>query len=510
MQGRPLLGGAVVCFVATCLSATWPLRAQDMDVTVEVKLENTKLVHQQSVDCTVVLHNKSRNVLHDICPDHSGGGPTMILTDTETGQTSRFSTPKKPGAVYRPIDLRAGDDRDYIFYLTQLVQFPGPGVYDLQAEYVWDNARNAAVSPPLRVELLPNNLEPRHIVSPTGGAAAIYFATCTQESSAKPGKQELWLANINTSKRPRVHNLISLDKVDGKIKPYLSVPANTQPIGQWIAWIENKKLAYLAHKSGKVSDINTTKLDKRDWTIVPPLLQNPPAPNEKIAGADVLLYARDLEAAVGSLEVLHISMKSSSMARDSLTIPGPMPTWWETAHVKPLRRFTFLATSTGGETHLRVTKWGAASSPKNLEDLASWPGHCIGGAIWVTPESLVVGAVVIDTEAFKKHSYAFHTWSMNAQGEFQPGSSIPINVPEGTKVRRAIVSINIGQAPFALLDAGTQSGPWYFAESDGSVKSVPVEIVSNGGVPLQVLFRREVDPTIMYLRPGWGFDFIKP
>ena len=510
MKSRLWSRGVVCWIVAIQFAATWPLKAQEMDVTVDIKLKEPKLVHQQSTDCTVVLTNKGRSVLHDINSDNLNAGPTIIMTDAETGQTSRFSTPKKPGGVYRPIDLRGGADRDAVFYLTQSVQFPGPGLFDLQAEYVWDNATRSAVSPPVRVELLSNRLEPHHIVCPTGGAAATYFATCTQEIQDKPGKQELWLANINTSTRPRVHNLIRLVDVEGKIRPYLSVPANTNPVVQWVAWIDKQKLAYLARKSEKISDVGTAKLDKRTWSIVPPILQNPPRPNESIAGADVLLYARDEQAAAGSLHVMRFDLTSSSMGADTLPLPGSMPTWWETAHAGPLRRLTFLCTATGGTTRLNLARWGATSAPKRLEDLASWPGHCLGGATWVTSDGLVVGAVVIETTMLKKHSYAFHTWNVSADGKFELGPTVPMTVPEGTKVRRAIVSVNIGQAPHALLDAGTGRGPWFYVAADGAAKTLPVDIAANGGVPRKVLFRRELDPTIMYVRPGWGFDFVKP
>ncbi len=510
MRRRASPGGVVIGLLVVHFFATWQVRAQGMDVTLEVKLKESQLVHQQSVECTVVLHNNSRNVLHDVNPENIGGGPTMILTDMETDQTTRFMTLKKPGAAYRPIDVSAGSTTDSVFFLTQLVQFPGPGSYELQAEYVWDNGRHTTLSPPARIELLPNNLKPHHIVSPKGGASSLYLAVCSQESQAKPGMFELWLASFTTSKRPRVHNLVRLENVKEQVKPYLSVAANTQPTVQWLAWIENQKLAYLANVPGQDSDVKKAKLDKRDWTIVPPVLQNPTGRGQQVPGADVLLYSRDPDAAAGTLQVLSVDTDGTVMGRDVLAIPGLMPTWWETAHVKSVRRFTFLAMSSGDETKLAVAQWAALGTPKTLEELATWPGHCIGGDTWVTPDDLIVGAVVIGSGDPKKPDYAFHTWNMSPLGQVQLAPAVPIAVPEGIKLRRAIVSVNIGQDPFAILEAGTQSGPWYYAASDGSVKSVPIEIASNGGVPTKVLFRREVDPTIMYHRPGWGFDFIKP
>lgn len=481
-----------------------------MPGTAQLNVERTKLIYQQSTVCTAELRNGGRTVLRNVNPRNHAAGPTLVLTNRDTGMVTRHHPRGKPGGVRPPADVPPGQRLEMEFMLTELVAVPEPGTYDLQAAYEWNDGAGSAISPSIQLEITPSRPQYAHIVTPFGGAAPRYLAVWLNEPDPGEKKREVWLAHISTSKKPMVTRCTLLAEATQGAKPYLSVPPNAIPRAQWVGWVDAKNLTYLVHQRGSVSDLKSFKLPSPDCRIIPPLLQNPPARGKKIPGADVLLYERAPDGTDGTFFVLRLAESGCSALGAPLVMSGPAPRWAETAYLSSDTRHTFFVVPVQGGSSLRLHRWSStrtlAGEPK---ELASLNGDCIAGALWITAEDVVRGAVLTATGSRKNWTYTFHKWSMQPPDTFVPGEKIPLALPRDAGIQQAVLSVDVLGKPYALVMSDAPGNPWFYCAADGTVRSVPQAFgaVQN---PAQVVFRRMEDPTILYAAAPRGFQFAKP
>ncbi len=487
----------------------WNVKADEMAVTATISLDEHDLLYQQVAICTAELRNADKAAVRNVNPRNLGGGPTILLTNVDTGDVSRFSQPRKQGVPPQLVDLAGGAQLTREFALSDFIEFPGPGKYDLQAYYEWDGGAGEATSPPVRLTLRPSNPRTAWVESTHGGAAPYYAIAWSGPRDATDTRHELYLSTISTVKRPRVIECSLLEETAGPVQPYVSVPPNAAPHVQWVAWVADSSLHYLIHQSGRVSNAMKARLPSAHCRIVPPLLQNPPKRGKNVPGASVVLYERAPEATEGHLLVLHLSANGTVRSEAPMVLLGPAPRWAETAYLSNQERYTFVATLSERKTALQVLPWSAHAGLKAPVPLADWPGRCVAGDLWLTEDDQVVGALLLESGPDTARTYAFQTWKYRHPNQFDAVGKIDLSVPTDMGLEYANVSINAAGRPYAMVRGNGKGRPWFYCDAKGSVMPMP-RAAEEYQAPMQVLFRRTTDPTIMYTVAGRGFQFAKP
>lgn len=480
-----------------------------MPVTAQLKLDDTKLLYQQNTGLEAELQNNTRAVLSNVNPGSQAHGPSILATDVATGVVTAHRLLRPAGAAEQPLDLAPNKKRVAEFMFTELVKLPGPGTYDLRARYEWDGGAGAVESPPVRVEILPSNPQCAHVVTAQGGAAPLYYAAWVNRNAADKGKLELWLSEIMTTGRPTIIQCTRLDDLKAPVEPVLSVPPNTSPHAQWVAWVQGNQLNYLVHQSEAASKTRTTPLPTADCRIVPPLFQTAMQRDRVIPGATVLLYERATGATEGRFIVTVLSATHEVRTDPPVAVPGPAPLWMQSAYLVDASRYTFWIVRDPGVSVLWVSSWRNLRPPSPPKQLGAWPGNCLAADLWLTEENVVVGAVLLQAGDGKLRKYTLRTWSFR-NGGFVDGREVPVTLPKPSiGVEQAVVSVSADGLPYALMQTDLPNRPWFYCGADGTAMPLPLE-TTGFQPPVKVLFRRTTDPTILFTLPGRGFQFARP
>ena len=155
--------------------------------------------------------------------------------------------------------------------------------------------------------------------------------------------------------------------------------------------------------------------------------------------------------------------------------------------------------------------WYAKGKPRDQpKQLASFPGEWVGGAVCRTEDDIIHGVVLTQTGASKNFEYKWHRWTLTPPDKFEQSDPIKINCDGHYTMDRAVVSLRVPTGgPYAVMRSTAQGNPWIFVSPDGATKPMPPEL-REGPAPSRVLFRRNSDPTILYVLPERGFHFAKP
>jgi hypothetical protein len=479
-----------------------------MPGVVELQLDPTRVLAQQSIVVTVELKNTGRTPLRNVNPNNKAGGPTLTLTEVASGKSTKASTPHKPGTAQFETGVKPGKSFKLTFPLNNFLKLPGPGTYELQAHYVWDDGQ--AVSPSARFEVVPAVPESAHIVSAFGGAAPTYSVLWVNLADAGKKKRELWLSSVATSRKPTVDRSVFLMDFAAPGCPIQSIPANEAPAAQWMVWTAEGKLHYGAHKSGMVSDAASVALDHPAAKLFAPALLNPAEKGRALPGVDVLLGEPKTDSLDCHLRVLRLSL--SQPARMMVLKPLPplgMPPWLDTAALPGGMRYTFFAQSVKGQTTLHQYSWSYARPDGITQQLAAWPGDCMAGAQWLTQEKRLVGVLLLRAGELQRYDYRFQHWALSDKGTFEAEKSVPFVAADRTRIIRAVVSINVMGQAHALIATDPTERAWSYVSAEGKLQDLPAE-AQPFALPAQVLYRRMEDPTILFSRPPIGFEFARP
>lgn len=478
-----------------------------MAITVKLELQNAKLLHQQTTDGLAELQNGSRTPLEQVNPQGVPGAPCFVLTDTATGKKTIQRIPKIEGESERPQNLAPGASLKYPFSLTNTVNLPGPGVYELQALYEWQGGE--AASPPVKLEILPSTPLAADVASTTGGGGDDYLcAWVNKRAPADKGGFELWLSEINTFRKPRVVDCYRLAELKKPVEPVISVPPNMGGLSRWVAWLEEKNLVSVIQHNRKTAGPHSFALDQPDYKIIPPLLLVPaagPAP----ATADALLYRKSPEAAEGQLVVVHLEAAGKNKADSPVRLPGAAPVWARTAYLSDRRRLTFFVLEKKSETTLQLCSWSTAAPPGNLDELAAWDGKILAADFCVTPEDHVRGVVLLQPTGSAAGDYWLVPWLYGQGRTFELGKGALVSVPNQAALESALLSVSAHGRPAALLQTAGKKKEWFFCGADGAVSPLAGSLAAPQ-TPVDLLFRRSVDPVLIMAEPERGFRLEKP
>ncbi len=481
-----------------------------MPVTATIEVDRTDLCVHDRVWCTVRIENSTRNLLSDLNPDNARSLPTILLTDVASGEIVRHARGRPLGGDEPTENLDPGKSIEARRSLQDLVPLPGPGSYDLQSHYTWGGGVGEALSPPVRLEIRPVHPRNAFTVPSRGGTSGLLYTAWVQ--SAEPGgdEWEVWLGAIDPDRRPKLIESVKMGEVKRPLHPVLSVPPNTNPAVQWVAWLDGDAVYFALHRNGETCEPESLSIPvERAARIIPPLLLQSSRPGEQFPGAVATLYEPDEEGTGGQFLLLYLqaAVKGGPKLKDRIPLPDLKLIWAHTAYLSSMRRSTFLiAHAAEGGCALKVSNWSALRPPAAPADLATWDIKFVAGHVMVTRGDFARGVVLGETTTPGQPRFVLHQWAYTERGEFMSADPIPVAWPRAEGIAHAIVRINEHGAAYGLLQTDDKERMWFFCKHDGSVQQLSVPI----RLPADILFRYGDDPTIMYTDPDRGFQFAKP
>jgi hypothetical protein len=475
---------------------------------VTLELEKTDLLFQQCANGRVELRNATRNPLRHVNPDSRDGFPLLVLKDLATEEVYRFTRSPFPGTSQPAGDLSPGQSLSSTFRLTAEVSVPHPGKFELTAVYQWSDG--SATSQPLVLNIRATHPMPDlHAVSALGGLCPVYYAAWLNRTRPGQDAGDLCVSTFRTTSPPDLPNEppelnhTPVAQLQSRVHPYMSVPPNTEPDAQWVAWLEGEKLAYVLHKSGEATPVESFDVGAKQGQIIPPLLAHPRTKDRK-PGASVLLYRPHPEEHAGQLVVAEL--KFGARPQVSVAVSAPAFEWAETAYLSDCRRRTFFLTANPHRTRLNLllSTWSSQKPPAPPQSIYTWETRLVASSLSLTREGdLVRGIILGELPGENKPIYELHAWVHTPEDGLTTADPIRVQLPEDARVDLAVARIDQNGGPCAFLRCATK---WMFCSHDGSVRPLKNKIQP----PVEILFELAEMPILMYTEPGRGFQFLRP
>lgn len=468
-----------------------------------IEMERERFRWTESIRGRCWLEHDGAEELEYVNSQNEGSEPLFTLTDLETGEVFRHADPPSPWGEVINVRLAPGETLETRFASADRFPFPSPGRYYLRVRYEWfsEGERAGVESSPYLLEVEP--AEPRASAVATGsgaaGAALIYCAWVSEEEGGKAG---LWLSTFSASWRSKFTDSRRLATVPPHIQPALSVPPNTSPQSQYIAWIDGATLRYVVHSHGQVTEHFQT-LESEGWQIAPPLLAAPAR-----SGADALL----MRPAKDFWEMQVVTLGAPQLSRPAAKIPGALPIGAKTVFCSDGRRHTIFVNQTipDGDSgaplaSLEISSWTAAQPPSAPALLTSWPGVLVGFDVALTPDDWLLGAALLRLEERDETRYLVRTWNMRPGGEFLERSPISLDLQTKDRIRNAALRVNPDGEP--VLWVKLEDGRALLRESSGLFDELRPELAADG--PADILFVERTQPVLLYSEPdcGWRIGF---
>jgi hypothetical protein len=480
-----------------------------MDVSAELSFQQTKLIMQQSTMCSAALINTGFTPLFDINPRNVGGTPTLLVTNVQTGVTTRAASLKSAEVLPSDRrDLATGDTLRDTFFLSARMEFPEPGEYDVVAHYSWGDDAAQVESPPVRVEVLPATPQNWHIVPSAGIPGLEYLAAWVNKvQSGKKTTYQVWLAEILMYGQPVVQNMLHIADLNDAHSVFLSVPPGQPPSVNWIGWIDGSKHAYAMRRGFDVSVPDTVDLPEEDFAIVPPLLTYGPDAQSPKPVLNTLLYR---PGPPGQFLVARPTEGKQDDRRDgpvdvrSLTDP-----WARTAFFGDMRRLTFVILRESGACDLAISEWSGAAPPRPLRTVHTFSGRFVDADLVQLPGDRIFGATLTDGGQGLVERYKFNRWQLQRNQEFKLGESTAISLPTGRRIAFARCRVDVNGQPYALVRTDDDRSSWYLCKPNG-VATYLSKLQDKLAPPVDIIFRDGSNPVLVHTADGCGFQFAQP
>jgi hypothetical protein len=471
-----------------------------MQTSVKLKLNQTRLLWGQTAEVTTAITNEGETLLEFLNYDNERGLPTLILTDFQTGGTTEHAQRNLPGTEGSEITVLPGETREFEFRLCYRLQFSSAGSFEIRTRFDW--AGGSAESEPVEIEVLPTKPLARHIETTGGGPAGDIFCAWVNEKENRAG---LWLSSVGAISEARFQESIRLGDIAVEAQPVLSVPNNTSPTSQYVAWTDGSTLRYAVHTHGHIKT-GEISLGDKDYQIIAPLLEDPfcePYENQK---AETLLM-REKE---NGWEMRVVALTDEPQIREPIAVDGPKPRQCYTAYRSDAERRTIFweQTSFAGEKEavaLSVSNWAKGKNPPIPKLKAAWEGKFVAADQSLTGDDAVLGAVLLHIEAENKNFYEISRWRIDARDNFTELPAIRLEWNPETTISEAVIRIRADECVFALLRSA-QDDQWRICSGDGNLKPLK-ESLQNINGQVNIFFVNQTVPAILYTDPQCGLRF---
>lgn len=461
-----------------------------MSITATIELDETVLRWTQTTRCRTELANDDSETLFQINPRNRKGAATISVKNFETGEMSFHAQLLTIDAEQPSVSLEPGAILADTINLSGLYQFPFCGVFELQAHYTCSDG--SIESDPVRVEVLPAN--PKNFVTATRRGSEAGDVFCAWVNQNDDGFS-VWLTLINTAWEARFISSKQIENTSDVIIPSISVPANTIPTRQYIAWISGNKLNYVIHENEQFQS-NVFELDADDYEIIPPLLEDPYVEGVR-QFAEVLLLKKGSDSWQMRTVLLD---ESPSISKDVSKIKSVAPQWLQTVYRSNGERYTFilLPQPRDGNPYIKLAMslWKSRLAPANPVFLTNWQGNLVAADVLLAGDDRIVGAGLVKQETDEQTEYVIQKWSLDKNVELKLSTMPPLLWNEKWTIEHAILRVNGEGTTFLLLKGGPE-GKWFWVDGAGEITSLG-DLSSQINLPANIIFVSCIYPAILY------------
>lgn len=465
-----------------------------MAVTATLSLAKTRLLWPQSTVVRATLVNDTDAPLEDVNREHYRAEPAVGVTAIETREGRWFSQSLPPGADPPSLTLAPGETLDVSFDLARRATIPGPGAYEVRVRFAWEGGK--VETPPALVEVLPGAPETWSLSTRTG--TQIGDALCAWVHHAREAPA-LWLTTIETTMSGALGESVVLAALPDVVFPVLSVPPATVPSRVWVGWTFEGELRYVTYANGARGG-GAVALDRDDWQLIPPLLEDPPS--ERAPSAEALLVSVDPDAywlRVARLE-------EGAAPEEPVRVEGAGPVWARTAYRSDGSRATVLlhpgALYDGRPVvSAAVSRWKRGAAPGAPVSLATWMGALSAADLLLRHDDRVVGAALLDQGAGR---YVLQRWSIDREGRYAEDPPRALAWPPEVAIDDAMLRVDAFGEPHVLLRT-MSDGRWFWCSPAGFSS---LETASEDARPVDIVFVGQTTPAVLQAVPGRGLSIV--
>lgn len=459
-----------------------------MSIDATLKLNKIQIVFQQTTRCLAELINDSDEPLIGINSKNRKGAPTISLKNIKTGEMFYYADLLMPDAESLVYSIEPGGILSHDLQLSNFLQFPTAGFFELQAHYEWKDGKTQ--SAPVQVEVIRAN--PQSLITATsyGSQLGNIYAVWT---NIENGKNALYFSKINSSFETKFEWSKKIAEIAESPNLAISIPPNAIPTRQVIAWISGSQLNYVIHTNGRFETKKIT-LDSDDYQIISPLLEDLFVEGNR-QFTEVLLMKKNANGWQIQIVLLNDSPILSYLASQ---IEGIPPKWIQTAYrsTAERRNFFILAHSHEGANSLQLAM--CKSIPLNLPEspiyLTTWNGTFMTADLLTTSDDRIVGAAFVSRKNESKTEYVIQKWQLTKNNELVLSTIHLIYWNENQTIEDAILNVNGEGATFALLKSANK---WYWVNQNGEV-SFLAELSEAILFPAKIIFIEQIYPAILY------------
>lgn len=461
-----------------------------MSVKAILKLNKTKLYFQQTTRCYTELQNDSDETLNYINPTNWRGKATISLTNLETDEKSFHSQMILPEMEQPNLSLTVGNKLKDEFRLSNIIQFPSCGIFELQSHYEWQDGKTE--SEPVRVEILASY--PQSLFTETSRGSQIGDIYCLWTNRSED-KKSIHFAKIDSSYEHKFiwsHKVAEIDEITTSS---ISIPANTIPSHQYIAWISESKLKYVIHNEEKFQG-HSIKLDEGKYKIIPPILEDPFVEGVT-QRAEIVLVKKNVD----SWQLLLLVLDDSHLLSKSENISGVSPKWTKTAYRKDGVRHTFFIFDENNEVKLSSSSWKLRQNPPTPKLIKTWQGNFLAADQNLSNNNNIFGVALLKKNK-NKLRYVIKKWGVNNENQLNSIQEIPLNLEEKLSIENAIIRINGEGTPFVSFKIKDENN-WFWIDKTGEISSLS-KLLPERSLPMDIIFIDEIYPAILFSDPICG------
>ena len=465
-----------------------------MSIKATIELEETRLLWSQTTKCQTKLINGGDKPLLQINPENRKSSATISLTNVKTGETVFHAESLVPNAKQSLGSLEPRETLEDKFDLATRFQFPACGIFDLRVRYEWLDGN--IESNALRLEVLPANPQSLSIATKSKSKIGDVFSAWVNKDN---NGFSIWLNLINIAAEPHFVWARKIETISKVITPFLSVPTNTNPQRQYLAWISGNKLNYVIFEEGH-PQASFVELDADDYVIIPPLLEDFYIGAIK-QPAEILLLKKNSDE--WQIQVVMLG-KSPTFSKE-LKVRGAAPEWFQTIYRSNGDRYTFILMPQSREgnpyTKLAMTLWKAQVPPSKPIFLHNLQGSLIAADVFLSTDDRIFGAALIKQQS----EFVIQKWQLDKNDELTLIELPPLLWNYEWTLKSAVLRVNGEGIPFMLLKGGPES-KWFWMDDSGEIISLG-EFSSKINLPADIIFVGNTFPTILYTDETCGLKF---
>ena len=470
-----------------------------MPFTIQIKLASNELLVQQNTDCLLILTNVGSGKDEASHPGTSPWSLVFRVTEIKTGIDSFFKPERKPFDQDRKIAFNAGQADQVVVPLLMKASFPGPGEYEVSALWSWGPAKPAE-SNAVRVKIHPftaRNLSLNRVEYAAFSAAVLNVAT---------DPPVLLRAGITLLPGGGVQRLDPVAPVNLRTVGVLSQgPNQTIMTGEWMAWIDGKKLsaAYVDSTTGS-SAVRSVAIGEGDYQIVAPLYcAAPPDDGSRPTGAGLLSITATGRAVLQAFNLTPAAIQPGASA----TLASP-PLWIESRVLSSGRRFVCYCTAEANrKLALYCMPWPGEPNfkPGAAVKLCEWSNmEFVGGTLIIDQEDQFLGGLLMWNMSNRGPTLEFINWKAVPAGHYEELTRRQIQYSHDAGISRAIV--RLFQSGFFAALLKDNSGRWMVWDPiHGETRIAPP--LDTSPLPLDLAMIKTDEPILVSGTIGSGLKF---